>query len=328
MALDITYNELLKNSNQKPNLQIGKWNFLDANPQGILYSKIKSINIAASYFIEHIITDLEENKVISEGQTPKIHILKRHGYGDFLSALTRKNILYNEVVIAAEYIPNYSSVLLNIGTLFHWIVEKLFLEYTRSKGCFSFYEPYVNILTQDSVLYKKYGRLHCDNAIIIDNNFINLTSFAKKFVKTHCNIELITIDYYLGTSVKNLKKKCLKGYQGKGKYLIIVSLSANHPLQNPPDIPFSNNVKILDPISFANFFGFDGKVLEEFLRTVKLAKVAIYDELIRQVLTNFSETNKKILREEFNYSQKEFQKFMESKNKLHLLEYSEWFYNI
>jgi len=84
----------------------------------------------------------------------------------------------------------------------------------------------------------------------------------------------------------------------------------------------------LDPVSFANFFGFEGKILEEFLRTVNLAKVAIYDELIRQILTNFSETNKSILRDKFNYSQNEFHKYLKSKNKLHLLEYSDWFHNL
>ena len=104
--------------------------------------------------------------------------------------------------MAADYIPNYSPILLNVGTLFHWIVEKLFIEYTRSKGCISFYETYINILTQNLELHKKYGRFHCDNTIIIDEKFSQLSLLSKQFVKEHCNIEIITIDYHLGTSLK------------------------------------------------------------------------------------------------------------------------------
>ena len=312
----LTYEDILKKAGlQKKSF---RWAFLDFDSKGNNLDKNGKIIKATNYFLQKILTnDFKKKYDIGDGETPTIQLLNKAGFQDFLSAISYRDIKYNDLIEKTGLIPNEFIVYSKIGTDFHWIAEYLFIKNTRAKNYLSFYETFPSFLSKTGH-GKKLHLNHCDNTIIVDEN---LRRILTEIVDIPKDIVIINIDYFLGTSMRIIKGKCLKGYQGKYKMLILVPLNATQPLETPENIPHRKNVKVLDPKSFTKFFEFTEDINKQFLLNVNLAKKAVYIETNRKVLKSKSIEFKKLLRSSLNYSQNELKGYLKSINRLDLLEY-------
>ncbi|MFX0001518.1 MAG: hypothetical protein ACFE9Q_15815 [Candidatus Hodarchaeota archaeon] len=218
---------------------------------------------------------------------------KEIGHFDFFKAINRRGIMYPEVLIEAGLDPNSSNTLSPIGKNFHWNAEKIFMEHTRDHNCQSFYDVNEN----------------GDIAIIIDENFKNLSNNAGFFAHIRPDIKIINVDYYLGASMEHARDYSIRGYQGKKKTLFLVSLKANEPQSVDYIAQDDHNIFILDPNNFALFMGYQGETYDDFMESVNLAKKAIYDEDAREILKEKAVENIEVIKNDqsdLNYSTKEF----------------------
>jgi len=77
------------------------------------------------------------------------------------------------------------------------------------------------------------------------------------------------------------------------------------------------NVKIMDPKTFARFIGYDGDLRENFFYSLNIAKKALLDDIEnRELLYQLSDEHKHILKDNYNYNQKELEKFIEKNYKV------------
>ncbi len=104
--------------------------------------------------------------------------------------------------------------------------------------------------------------------------------------------------------------------------LILVPINAKEPLPVPNNVPYRHNVKILDPVSFAKFFGYKGELYIEFMDNVELAKLSTYIEAKIPFLNRLAKKSKSIIKKSFYYSQNELENYLNAKNQMNLLEYS------
>jgi len=312
----LSYEDVLK----KAGLQkcLSKWAFLDIDSKCNSIDKKDQLIKATNYFLQKILTNDFRNKYdIGDGEAPRLQLLNKAGFQDFISAITYRNIRYNEIMVKAGLIPNEFIYYSKIGTDFHWIAEYLFLKQTRARNFISFYETYPSFLSKKG-RGKKLRLNHCDSTILIDDN---LKVILNEVGNIPNNIAIINIDYFLGTSSRIIKAKCLKGYQGKQKMLILVPLNATKPLKTPENIPYRKNVRILDPITFTKFFGFIKDISKQFLENVNIAKTAVYIEGNRAVLKSKAREFENLLKSRYNYSQNELMSYLKSINRLDLLRY-------
>ena len=305
----LSYNDIIDKAGCEINLEIGKWSFLDKDNRGIPLSYNESIEKAAEYFNKEILTEeFKENYGIGKGEAPTMNIDDKY-LKQFFSAIAKRNLSYNDILESVGYNPHESSVFNEIGNNMHMIQERMFLQHSREKGCITFYEPYINLNTNN--LYKKYRLNHSDNCGFIDDNFKNLSNEVKILCEERKNIKMINVDYYIGNSEKKAKIHCLRGYQGKNKMLILMPTHANKPQVPPADIPYRKHVKILDPISFSNFMGYEGEIRKAFLETIKLTKEGTWkDNGSKEMLERMANESKNIIREKYNYGQKEFKEYV------------------
>ena len=255
------------------------------------------IKIAADYFKGEILQDLIKKDVLKLNQAPDTFTLKEFGHYDFFKAINRRGIMYPEVIIKAGLNPNSSNTLSAIGKDFHWNAEKIFLKHTRNQNCKSYYE--VN----------KNG----DNSIIIDEYFKKLSINAEFFAHIRSDIKIANFDYYLGASKKHAYDHSTRGYQGEEKALFLISVKINEPQPVEYQVPHERNIFILDPNNFAQFMGYQGDTLEEFMETVNLAKKAIYNEGAREILKEKAVESIEVIKNnqnDLNYSTKEFKEFL------------------
>lgn len=231
----------------------------------------------------------------------------------FFSAISKRNLSYNDILEKAGFNIHKSSIFKDIGNNLHWIQELLFLKHTRAKGCHSFYESYINIKTdhKNNKLYKKYVLNHCDNTIIFDEYFKTLSQNTKDlYDENRENIKLLMFDYFLGNSKKYIKKHCLKGYQNREKMLILIPFHSTRSQPPSINIPHSYNVKIMDPVSFANFMGYEGALLDLYIESIELAKRAPFDSNAFEKLQRIALKCKKSITDDYNYRHKELEKFI------------------
>lgn len=167
-----------------------------------------------------------------------------------------------------------------------------------------------------------YKLRRCDNSIIIDKHFKKLSKLTEEFSFLHPCIKMINIDYHFGESLSDIRDKCYRGYQSYNKFLIIVSLMAKDTLTAPISIPYRNNVQVLDLKTFTTFFGFKEDDYLELTDLRTLAISAITSKSYLKILRILSKKAKLEIIKGLNYSQKELEKFLKSKNLLNLLDYS------
>ena len=127
------------------------------------------------------------------------------------------------------------------------------------------------------------------------------------------------IDFYMGSSEVYTIDHCLKGYQDKNKFLILVPINTKKEIYIPEKVPHRNHIKILNPINFLKFLGIKDSLYEEFLNSVEIAQKATYNDSYRIQLKNLAEKSKKIIKTKFDYGQKDLENHL--KNELNLLSY-------
>ncbi|MFX1317399.1 MAG: helix-turn-helix domain-containing protein [Promethearchaeota archaeon] len=97
----LSYNEILVKAGLKINLELGKWSFLDYNEYQDKMSYKQSIEKAADYLINEILTEGFRKKYrLKKDEAPTI-TLENEKFNKFLSAIGRRDLFYNDILIAA-----------------------------------------------------------------------------------------------------------------------------------------------------------------------------------------------------------------------------------
>ncbi len=316
---NIKYNDILRFLNLQVNYDPNLWNWLDWSPDGFPQTYQHALAKAGAYLKNEVLTDeFKKEYNLDQNEAPAFYILKDHViHSSFSFALNNKKISFKDVLWTLGYIPQDNELLKDIGKNFHWIGEKIFIQFTRSKGCLSYYEIRVNIKTKDPLLYKLFGKNKSDNSIIV-NNYLHSLSVHTRNIPSH--IKIIHVDYFLGSSKRKIKGKCRKGYQGKDRTLILVPLHAKSEMSVPNLIPFKKNVLILSPEKLVEFFGFDTFTKDLFLKYVNIAKEAIFREQSYQLLLNKKLTSKNYLLNNGEFSQMGLENYLD--RNYELLKYS------
>jgi len=196
-----------------------------------------------------------------------------------------------------------------VGTDLHWIIEYIIIRFLYKKGLNSFYEVIPNIFT---------GKTTIDTLIIRDGKFKKEIENNQNVISIPPQIKIINIDYYFGSDLNKIRKKTLRNYQGKEKFLIIVVLSTTNKIKYPTDIPYRKNVKILSYKDFSKFIGLNGTFQEQYKAAINLARRYHYNQA-RQELRNLSSQSAKLIQEKFPYQQEKYEQYLMNKNLCYLL---------
>ncbi len=307
-GVKINYNTLVKASQMETNYNHKRWFFLDCDIAGNLLTREDSLKIGAMYLKNQIIPKLIMKAVIEEGETPRIFQIIDFGYRGFLHNLSKKNITYNDIVRAAGYKVNIQNIFSYIGTLFHWVAERVFLEHTRVQNCKSFYEIYPTLYS------KKFAAYHVDGCIIVDDNFKKLSCNALRLTERYTT-KIINFDFYLTDTSDNRKIHSLRGYQDKNKLLILIPMNATTSY-------CIDDTLVIDPIKFIKLLGIEGNLKYIFLNGIELTKNAIISEEFIPYLEELAFKCKEIIKSTYDYSQSMFKKYLTFHNLLYLLQYS------
>ena len=308
----LKYNDILRKTKLKINKDLNKYSFLNWSPSGNPRTKEQALENAVDYFLEKILTYKVKKKYnLEKGECPTSCINEKSFHNFLWRGLYTRNLLYNEVIEKAGLIPHNQGILANIGKDFHWIGERILLEHIRKNNCLSFYEIY------PSKYASQYNQNHCDICIIVNINLKKLSELTQKIPN---KVKILIIDFYMGSSKDYTIDHCLKGYQDKNKFLILVPINTKKEIYIPEKVPHRNHVKILNPISLLEFLGINGALYEEFLNSVEIAQKATYNDSYKIRLKNLAEKSKKIIKTQFDYGQKDLENHL--KHELHLLSYN------
>jgi len=308
----IRYNDVLRKLGLKINMESGKWSFLDYNEKRESLSYEEQVGKASEYLKKIVLTkEYRTHYNLDDKEGPTISTLN-NDHSDYFSAIHIRSLSYNDILIKSGYSAHDLQVHEDVGRALHWIEQSVFLQHTRNLNCNSFYEVYPNIKTKNIDLYNKYGLKRCDNAIFINDNCKKLSSEIKRLSESRPEIKMINFDYFLGNSKQKIIEKCLKGYQDKNKMLILVPSHCSQPQEPPEEVPYVENIKIMDPKTFANFIGYEGELREKFFHSLNIAKNALVDDNEnRELICQKGDEYKHILKDNYNYNQKELEKFIE-----------------
>lgn len=310
---NISHNDVLSHLGLKLNMESGKWSFLDHNEKGESLSYKEQVSKASEYLKKNILTKEYRNQYdLVDNEGPTFSTLM-NDHADFTSAIHIRSLSYNDILIKSGNFPHDLQVHEEIGKALHWIEESIFIQHTRNLNCNSFYEVYPNIKTKNIELYNKYGLKRCDNTILINDNSKKLSKEIKELSESHAEIKMINFDYFLGNSNQKILEKCLKGYQDKNKMLILIPSQCSQPQEPPEGVPYVENIKIMDPKTFANFIGYDGELRNKFFHSLNIAKNALWDDNEnRELIHQMGDEHKYILENNYNYNQKELEKFIKN----------------
>ncbi len=310
---NITHNDVLSQLGLKLNMESGKWSFLDKNEKGESLSYKEQVSRASEYLKKSILTEEYRNQYdLVDNEGPTFSTLM-NDHADFTSAIHIRSLSYNDILIKSGNLPHDLQVHEEIGKALHWIEESIFIQHTRNLNCNSFYEVYPNIKTKNIDLYNKYGLKRCDNTILINDNSKKLSKEIKELSESHAEIKMINFDYFLGNSNQKILEKCLKGYQDKNKMLILIPSQCSQPQEPPEGVPYVENIKIMDPKTFADFIGYDGELRNNFFHSLNIAKNALWaDNENRELIHQMGDEHKLILENNYNYNQKELEKFIKN----------------
>lgn len=153
-----------------------------------------------------------------------------------------------------EYFSPNSETSASIGVFIHNILELIFIKTCLRGGAMGFFE------------------IRCADGIF-DNVMIKPTGRNK----------LLIIDYTISSEFSKVIKHCLRGYQGPEKYLIIVTFLSDKQISISDininkDIPFSENIEILNDKEFASFMGYQKEDLFLYELVRYLGRRAFYDD--------------------------------------------------
>lgn len=233
----------------------------------IAKSKWSEINRerAASKLKEILTPSLRKKLNLKPNEGPSKKQLENLGYGDFIYAIYNHNLFLSEIVDIVGLNPHPKDAAQEAGINAHWILEMIFLQCTREKNLHSYYEIYPSIL---------HHKKHADNSILRNSNFKQKIEANQSVLKIPNSIRLINIDYYSGSDIETIIRKCKKDYQGEGKFLIIVSLSTQKKNIKTPNVPYRENVRIMNTEEFSKFMGYKGQDLNEYTECIKINRKA------------------------------------------------------
>ncbi len=293
----IKHNDILRKVVLKINLNYNRWEGLNLEEA--------SINL-----LDILNGGLREKLGLADNEGPTFNQLIDNGYGDFLRAYTNRGIKHNDVLKESGLIPHGLEISIEIGNNFHYIAERIFVEFFREKGCFSYWEINPNKLSDKNNLN------HCDNCCLIDFKLRE----SLKLKNLYKNIEMVNIDYYLKYSKRRAIKKSHKSYQGKEKMLILVPIFSKEKIISPPkNIPYRKNVKIMNPDTFKEFVGYEGRFLREFDEAVKLARESFFDKNARIKLKLLAEECKELLNTKYKFKQDALESRLKERNRINVL---------
>lgn len=145
----IKYNDILKGANLKINREIGKWFFLDFDENGKPLTKEQRLIVAASYFKTAIIPHLIASKKLKINDSPDTSI-KDKIYQNFLGAIFRRSINFNELLTSSEFEINIDT---NKWSFLYYNESGESLTYDEKKKIAS--EYFKNVIIPD-LIKKKY----------------------------------------------------------------------------------------------------------------------------------------------------------------------------
>ena len=294
-----------------------KWSFLTINEYGELLSKQDKLEIASDFFLNTIIPDLIDRKIIFIDEIPNVKVLYNYGYSGFKHVIdTPPKISQNELLIYSGFEPLESSFYREIGNAIHIIEIRIFLQHTRDLGCKSYRKIYPNKFDSD------FNNNYTDISIICDDNFRKLSNYTSSFLNQNNDIKIVHIEYFLRLHREAIRDHGKRGYQDKYEYLMMIPLDIKNPVTVPNEIEHPERILIYDQNTFLDFFGFSGNLREEFIKYAKIALYAISDEGYRDILMDESIKSEKIIRENFNFGQEDFEKDLKELSLSFLLYYN------
>lgn len=279
---------------------------------------------SAPDFLEPVIKDVKNKLFSLEGiklgkrQVPTLEQFIKYGHTSILSAFNKRGISISEVEEKLGYFPNNFDITIEVGKNTHWSVERICIEHTRNLECNTFIESKTSLRDNTKA----------PDLTIMRNEVFKSAIESKQNVikKIKEEIKEINVDFYIGYSMKKAIRKCQRGYQGKEKMLILVPLGASKRLHQeiPRDVKifFREHIKILNHKEFADFIGFEGKLLDEFNHVVELANSALYNSHSRMELGELASASKILLKEKYCFGNREFIKYIKD-NKMTDLLYSD-----
>jgi len=316
---NISYNDILNYLELDINYEAGRWSFLDFDSEGNSLFYDEKLDVATKFFTKKILTyEFRKRFNLDDTQTPTVEMLRDYGYNDFIAAIIRRNIYYNDIIETLGLIPNDPFEFQDVGNNLHIILERIYLQHTRNEGCFSFYEVYTNIKTKnryegDSLEDKRLK--HCDNCSVVEKNFLELSpQMETHFNRSHTK-KLVIIDYFLGNSKSSIMEHGRRGYQGRFKDLILIPIHSSDPQKTPIGMPFSENVFVLDPKTFCDYIGLRGDLKYEFLECIKLAKDSLWKkDGSKDILEQKAARNLQMIKQRLDFGQLELEKYINDPN--------------
>ena len=115
-------------------------------------------------------------------------------------------------------------------------------------------------------------------------------SYDNVIINPDDEIKLIIIDYTIASDMRKIVDKCFRGYHGSEKKLIIVVFLSDKIITLPKNrnIPFIENIEILNAKEFASFMGYTGKDLYLYEYVRYLGRKAFYDNKAYEELEQLS----------------------------------------
>lgn len=273
-----------------------------------------NLETATEYFRE-IYPKLKEEFNLPVGSAPRIHehILESE-FKHFYHKMKVNNLSYINITENIGLEPNYHDVMVEVGSNAHACLERIALQHTRDLGCESFAEPYVS---------KNDNLKRPDFCVMRNENFVNIIESNQTVLELiNPQVKIISVDFYQGNPKNVITLKTNKGYQGSEKMLILVPIGAPGDLhQEMPEnlnVPFVENVKIMNPKEFGEFLGIKGDLLSE-LDSVIAHSNRTQDRESRDKLAEMAIKSRGVVDTRYPYKNESFQNYI-TQNKLnHLL---------
>jgi len=262
----ILHNDLMISIGLKPNVEIGRWDFLKYDKNGDEITNKEKLERSSKYFLENIYPDLVQKGVINDGQSPTGLDLTRNNHVDFIGAIRSKEpkLTFNQLLEYSGFKP-ISPQNKEKWKIFYDINNNPLPRTEQISVAVNYFKNEIipNLIkkgvvttdqTPDTFTLEKYGHLDffkaihnrgiLYNEVVIEAGFSPndrniLSSIGKDF---HWNAERIFLEH-------TIKKNCISFYEvnGNGDNSIIVdenfkklSVIAANFARNRPNIKIIN----------------------------------------------------------------------------------------
>ena len=237
----ILHNDLMISIDLKPNIEIGRWDFLKYDKNGNEITNKEKLERSSKYFLENIYSDLVQKGVINDGQSPTGLDLTRNNHVDFIGAIRSKEpkLTFNQLLEYSGFKP-ISPQNKEKWKIFYDINNNPLPRTEQIRVAVNYFKNEIipNLIkkgvvttdqTPDTFTLEKYGHLDffkaihnrgiLYNEVVIEAGFSPndrniLSSVGKDF---HWNAERIFLEH-------TIKKNCISFYEvnGNGDNSIIV----------------------------------------------------------------------------------------------------------